>query len=725
MAPPCHRCYPVCVLLALLLRCLAQHTLPTFLVYEDSDTRLGDEFILLDGDRQTVVSQSSDPHRVHNRQGIQIQDQDSFLSVRVSVTRGSLSVFRAAHTPSYSPPPPSLQPSLPPSPSPTFQPPPSAPPTVPSALPTAQPSVAPGDPTLQPSAYPTSAPSTIPTLAPSVLVLSAAPTALSGQATLSEGVSTGSASTTGQTGTGYLGGTGTSDGTSLLLSGNSYEINAILDTLKYTPPRNGWGYDRLRVDVYGGGYKAGLLTNSSSSSSGGGSNSSSSSSSSIDRPTVSTVVGIKIIPKNDPPTISLQGVGEGILYDDDASYPVGIVQTNEDTALPLGLSFSIHDADMEGALDGSTGGTGGAGDDGLGANAGSAHSAHSAFAYTSGGTGLDVDPEDNAIWGSALGRSGGFAGLGRLGIDSSQFSVLRSLSSSQDLLYVSVEVGNGRLSVSGNIGGSVAFLANASSLVEFPVGNFSTGPAAPTAQPTSAPLLYPPPLASAAPSTPLPTANPTAAFRINPNTSFPTGQPTRQPTRQPTGQPSRGPTMQPTGQPTGQPTYQNGKSHRPTAAPTFGVPIQAPVTYSTGPPSADPDPNALLQQQLLDAANTEDFRNVTANIAFIGSVPKINDKLGYDVRRGGARGLYLRGLYREVQAVLKSLVYTPDTDWNGVDELTIYVNDLGNVGVDGERDQMRRILIDVLSVDDAPVVHMPSTDMLVGNEDMSSIIGKG
>lgn len=72
---------------------------------------------------------------------------------------------------------------------------------------------------------------------------------------------------------------------------------------------------------------------------------------------------------------------------------------------------------------------------------------------------------------------------------------------------------------------------------------------------------------------------------------------------------------------------------------------------------------------------------------------------------------------------LESLLYIPDPDWYGIDVLTIHVNDLGNIGEDGEKDDLRKILIDVTHVQDTPIIYIPSEDLLIAIEDTTAIIG--
>ena len=382
---------------------------------------------------------------------------------------------------------------------------------------------------------------------------------------------------------------------------------------------------------------------------------------------------IKIIPKNDAPVITLVGTPVGTLYDDNGQFEVGYVEGREDTPLLIGPLFAVHDPDMEA---------------------------------------LYVDGE------TSVGRTSSVP------IDLlSRHRVVRSSGSTQDVIYVSVTVEHGRLAVSGNIGATVAFLANYSTHVAPPLSNFSrtdTRTSGPTALPTSQPSA--------------PTWAP-----FDQRQGFPTGQPSGQPTISPTGQPSRLPTGQPTRQPTSGPTKPNTK---PTLSPTTFAPS---LQYWTGLPTAtrvqpaqsyiqtNTDPNVVpginpLEQQqeatIADLAAAH-FRNLsnTDTIAFLGAVPKHSAKLDYNTRLGGAKGLFVRGQYDEVVAVLESLVYTPDKDWFGVDVLTIYANDLGNIGVDGEKDTTRKMLVNVTQVNDPPVIHLPSRDMLIALEDMQAIIG--
>ena len=666
---------------------------PIFLVYEDTDTRLGDEFILDARDQQTVIDatipsneaqQQRNPLFVGNAKGLRIQDEDAGannLLVIISCSRGRLSVQRSA--PLY-------------------------------------------------NAY-------------SSMIIDGrwrAPVDNSGP--LSTGISTKGFSSNGES------------ADIIRLIGNVFEINSVLGSAVYQPPPNGYGYVSITVDVSLLGNDGANVTVMSRSN---------------------NTLTIKVIPKNDAPVIDLVNASRGTLYDNDVSSPVGIVYALEDTPYPIGRAFNVSDADMDGIM--ADGGVEGP----------------SAAMYRMRRQGRVTATE--GVPTSIL----------------SQYSAVRSHSSSQDLIYVSVQVLYGRLAVKGDIGGSVAFLANYSSHIappqsfrdEFFSSSFSantwnggfnnsifvtaviagtitngmqfhaigssgvelvttvvgcslsvegTGTcvlnvpvALPAQTVVQASIMKNTVFANSKNPTAIPTLQPTAPTfpPFDERDSVPTGQPTRQPSRQPTGQPSRDPTRQPSTQPTGHPTKFNTQptlqptSRQPTLPTYTSLPTLQQTDFNDPYIATNTDPsipgwlegavNPLLLEQRADfsdlSAAAAHFRNLSNAdiIAFLGVVPRRSARLDYDVRFGGSRGLYFRGQYEEVLAVLRSLIYSPDPDWFGVDTLTIYVNDLGNVGVDGEKDTTRTILIDVAPVQDPPVINTPSLDLLVAVEDMVAIIG--
>ena len=125
------------------------------------------------------------------------------------------------------------------------------------------------------------------------------------------------------------------------------------------------------------------------------------------------------------------------------------------------------------------------------------------------------------------------------------------------------------------------------------------------------------------------------------------------------------------------------------------------------------------------SAETALFYNMTNQdiIAFVGSTPQLSSRLDYDPRYGGARRLCVRGHYKDIQDLLSSVVYTPDADWFGIDTITVYANDLGNMGEGGAKDTTRRALLNVSQIADGPTINLPSMDMMTTLEDITGVIG--
>ena len=57
--------------------------------------------------------------------------------------------------------------------------------------------------------------------------------------------------------------------------------------------------------------------------------------------------------------------------------------------------------------------------------------------------------------------------------------------------------------------------------------------------------------------------------------------------------------------------------------------------------------------------------------------------LTFDAGTDGTATMTVTGLLADVNAAIASLTYTPDQDYNGADQLSLSVNDLGNTGAGG------------------------------------------
>ena len=89
----------------------------------------------------------------------------------------------------------------------------------------------------------------------------------------------------------------------------------------------------------------------------------------------------------------------------------------------------------------------------------------------------------------------------------------------------------------------------------------------------------------------------------------------------------------------------------------------------------------------------------------------------------GYRNIYLFGSFHEVTDILKSLSYVGDTNWYGVDDFTISVDDKGNFGKGGAQSLTRHLILEVAPIADGPVLIVPSSSPLLTMEDMTGIIG--
>ncbi|RYG70406.1 hypothetical protein EON64_00270 [archaeon] len=88
--------------------------------------------------------------------------------------------------------------------------------------------------------------------------------------------------------------------------------------------------------------------------------------------------------------------------------------------------------------------------------------------------------------------------------------------------------------------------------------------------------------------------------------------------------------------------------------------------------------------------------------------------------------LCFTGTYSDVLAAVDSLQYAPDADYYGADVMSIYVNDLGNIGLGGPKDVSNSIIINIESVPDRPRIVLPtgqSSTLVYVYEDTIGILG--
>ena len=89
----------------------------------------------------------------------------------------------------------------------------------------------------------------------------------------------------------------------------------------------------------------------------------------------------------------------------------------------------------------------------------------------------------------------------------------------------------------------------------------------------------------------------------------------------------------------------------------------------------------------------------------------------------GSAEIVLRGPYGDVLHALSSVRYRPRRHWAGIQVLAVSIDDEGSIGAGGRKSAMQMIVLNVTSVANAPIIHLPSKDILHCLEDMVCIIG--
>merc|ERR1712054_412855 len=116
------------------------------------------------------------------------------------------------------------------------------------------------------------------------------------------------------------------DGSSMLyLSGDIFAVNEILDRLKYQGKANQVGNDYMNVSLW----------ETYSEVSAGASL------------IMTSILSIRIIPRNDAPVISINGTELGLFYQNESMWEVGVIEGLEDEYVYLGQYFDISDPDLE------------------------------------------------------------------------------------------------------------------------------------------------------------------------------------------------------------------------------------------------------------------------------------------------------------------------------------------------------------------------------------------
>ncbi|MDP1724227.1 MAG: Ig-like domain-containing protein [Alphaproteobacteria bacterium] len=88
----------------------------------------------------------------------------------------------------------------------------------------------------------------------------------------------------------------------------------------------------------------------------------------------------------------------------------------------------------------------------------------------------------------------------------------------------------------------------------------------------------------------------------------------------------------------------------------------------------------------------------------------------------GSKSVSINGNATDVNAILDSLIYRGDLNFNGSDLLTVRADDQGNTGSEGPKTDLKTVDINVLSIEDSPEVTAPANAQT--NEDTNvSLVG--
>ena len=105
------------------------------------------------------------------------------------------------------------------------------------------------------------------------------------------------------------------------------KLDWLLDSLVYRSVVDYWGYDFINVTV---------VDDSALSDT-------------VAALTVSQSITVQVHPVNDRPVVKILGT-VGALYENEARWEVGVTRGKEDEDIPVGVLFSVHDADLEPGL---------------------------------------------------------------------------------------------------------------------------------------------------------------------------------------------------------------------------------------------------------------------------------------------------------------------------------------------------------------------------------------
>ncbi|MCE4224898.1 tandem-95 repeat protein [Methylobacterium sp. C25] len=115
--------------------------------------------------------------------------------------------------------------------------------------------------------------------------------------------------------------------------------------------------------------------------------------------------------------------------------------------------------------------------------------------------------------------------------------------------------------------------------------------------------------------------------------------------------------------------------------------------------------------------------SLTTTLSVLHGVISLGSTAGVSVTGNGTGTVTVTGTIAAINAALNGTTYTPATDYNGADTLTVSTTDNGNTGTGGAKSDTDTVAISVTPVNDAPVNGLPAPQTV--NEDTDLVFSAG
>ncbi|MDP1974794.1 MAG: Ig-like domain-containing protein, partial [Alphaproteobacteria bacterium] len=141
------------------------------------------------------------------------------------------------------------------------------------------------------------------------------------------------------------------------------------------------------------------------------------------------------------------------------------------------------------------------------------------------------------------------------------------------------------------------------------------------------------------------------------------------------------------------------------------IPVNdAPVIVVPGPQIVSEDTDLEITGITvsdIDLAETPDGK-LKMNLSVEHGILNLTEVGDAVLKNNGSKSVSINGNAADVNAILNSLIYRGDLNFNGLDLLTVRVDDQGNTGSGGTKLDLKTVDINVLSIEDSPEIIAPA-----------------